>query len=279
MTDYYAVLGVRRDCTEDELKSAFRKAALKYHPDRNKDPRASAQFRLAVDAYNHIYEEILRDPGGHVFKAQKEPDIADKDINRPSGRDPAEESPKGPGEAELTHEERVAQRPLVKLLIRLFIPPLRLIDNLSSNIQMGDQHRLAVKWGFFIAALQIFVMIIIYLFSPVNASISLFPGLILNCLLYLALPFGPAVLALWDAGHQDLLSGEARRDDLFTMARIGFVAGMTGNAPLLLTLWVTALLELQKYGVTDIFFVTAVYIGANTIGIPLVYFFDKRSKR
>ena len=37
--DYYSVLGVSKDASEQEIKSAFRKLAMKYHPDRNKDDK------------------------------------------------------------------------------------------------------------------------------------------------------------------------------------------------------------------------------------------------
>ena len=56
--DLYDVLGVGKDATEQEIQRAYRKFALKYHPDRNPDDPAAAQkFKKASEAY-----EILRDP-------------------------------------------------------------------------------------------------------------------------------------------------------------------------------------------------------------------------
>jgi len=56
--DYYEVLGVNRDATPEALKKAFRKAAMKYHPDRNpNDKEAEAKFKEMAEAY-----EVLSDP-------------------------------------------------------------------------------------------------------------------------------------------------------------------------------------------------------------------------
>lgn len=55
--DYYEVLGVSKNATEDDLKQAYRKLALKYHPDKNKgDKEAEEKFKEATEAY-----EVLRD--------------------------------------------------------------------------------------------------------------------------------------------------------------------------------------------------------------------------
>src|SRR5579884_1049052 len=50
--DYYEVLSVPRDCDEHTLKSAYRKLALQYHPDRNPgDKQAEEKFKEAAEAY------------------------------------------------------------------------------------------------------------------------------------------------------------------------------------------------------------------------------------
>ncbi|MBI5667403.1 MAG: J domain-containing protein [Chloroflexi bacterium] len=56
--DYYATLGVKKDASEKEIKSAFRKLAKKYHPDANReDPNSEAKFKEINEAY-----EVLSDP-------------------------------------------------------------------------------------------------------------------------------------------------------------------------------------------------------------------------
>lgn len=59
--DYYATLGVARDASPEEIKKAYRKKALEFHPDRNQgNPKAEAQFKLVSEAYEVLSDEQKR---------------------------------------------------------------------------------------------------------------------------------------------------------------------------------------------------------------------------
>src|SRR5258708_36994032 len=68
--DYYEVLGVNRDASEDDIKKSYRKLAMKFHPDRNPDnPKTEEQFKEAKEAYEVLTDANKRaayDQYGHA---------------------------------------------------------------------------------------------------------------------------------------------------------------------------------------------------------------------
>ncbi len=58
--DYYEILGVPRNATKEQIKEAYRKLALQYHPDRNKSPEAEEKFKEISEAYAVLSDDEKR---------------------------------------------------------------------------------------------------------------------------------------------------------------------------------------------------------------------------
>ena len=57
--DYYKILGIKRDASQDEVKQAYRKLARKYHPDVNKESDAEAKFKDVGEAYEVLKLSLI----------------------------------------------------------------------------------------------------------------------------------------------------------------------------------------------------------------------------
>lgn len=82
--DYYAILGVARDASEEQIKKAFRKLALQYHPDKNPgDPSAEEKFKEINEAYAVLSDPEKRvqyDRFGRVMDDAGSPDFSVHDL-------------------------------------------------------------------------------------------------------------------------------------------------------------------------------------------------------
>lgn len=59
--DYYQILGITKTASDDEIKKAYRKLALKYHPDKNKQPGAEEKFKEVAEAYEVLSDKKKKD--------------------------------------------------------------------------------------------------------------------------------------------------------------------------------------------------------------------------
>ncbi len=79
--DYYTVLGLSKDATQDDIKRVYRKLARKYHPDVSKEHNAEEQFKEVGEAY-----EVLKDPEKRAAYDQLGEDLkAQRDFRPPPG--------------------------------------------------------------------------------------------------------------------------------------------------------------------------------------------------
>ena len=58
--DYYNILGVDKKSSKDDIKKAYRKLSMQYHPDRNSEPGAEEKFKAVAEAYEVLSDDQKR---------------------------------------------------------------------------------------------------------------------------------------------------------------------------------------------------------------------------
>lgn len=76
MKDYYAVLGLASDASAEAIRAAYRRKALRLHPDRNAAPEATEQFRDVQEAYDTLSDAGRR----HIYDENRRRNLLDKPL-------------------------------------------------------------------------------------------------------------------------------------------------------------------------------------------------------
>jgi curved DNA-binding protein CbpA len=76
MKDYYAILGIASDAASEAVRTAYRKKALQFHPDRNTAPEATDRFRDVQEAYETLSDASRR----HAYDENRRRNLLDKPL-------------------------------------------------------------------------------------------------------------------------------------------------------------------------------------------------------
>ncbi|RXG68075.1 DnaJ-like protein subfamily B member 9 [Armadillidium vulgare] len=79
LKDYYSILGVNRNAKDREIKKAFRKLAMKYHPDKNKEEGAEQKFQEIAEAYKFAMKKKKKYDMLDIFYKIKEVKVEDEE--------------------------------------------------------------------------------------------------------------------------------------------------------------------------------------------------------
>jgi len=78
--DYYAILGISRDASKDEIKNAYRKLALRYHPDRNKSLTSGEKFKEISEAYAILSDDEKKEQYDQYLHSEIDSRYTSQDI-------------------------------------------------------------------------------------------------------------------------------------------------------------------------------------------------------
>ena len=67
IADCHKILGIREGASQKEIKNAYRRLSLKYHPDRNKDDKGEERFKKIIEAYQQLRNDEKKNKRQHFF--------------------------------------------------------------------------------------------------------------------------------------------------------------------------------------------------------------------